>query len=173
MQTISVSTSAVVMRLLIDANKVLDADRAAAKSFITQATALLREQHNPVQPAERVGKTVSRGGLAQWQILKVNAYVAEHLDSGIRAATLAGLSRLSASYFPVAFKQSFGEPLHAHLRRRRVERAKELMLTTDLPLGQIALDCGFCDQGHFCRVFRRLTGVAPNQWRNQRPARAA
>jgi AraC family transcriptional regulator len=96
--------------------------------------------------------------------------VEENLDAQIRVGTLATISRLSRSYFSVAFKRSLGETLHAYLTRRRVARAQELMLMTDQVLSQIALDCGFCDQPHLSRVFRRLIGVAPNKWRRQRLA---
>jgi transcriptional regulator GlxA family with amidase domain len=100
----------------------------------------------------------------------LKVYVEENLDAQIRISTLANISRLSRSYFSMAFKRSLGETLHTYLTRRRVARAQELMLVTDQVLSQIALDCGFCDQAHLSRVFRRLIGVAPNKWRRQRLA---
>jgi AraC family transcriptional regulator len=52
--------------------------------------------------------------------------------------------------------------------RRRVEFAKVLMLATKTSLGRIAADCGFADQPHFNRHFRRLVGENPNAWRRAR-----
>jgi AraC-like DNA-binding protein len=54
---------------------------------------------------------------------------------------------------------------HTYVSRRRVERAKEMMVTTDQPLTAIASRCGFADQSHFGRVFRRLVGPSPGDWR--------
>ena len=158
------------MRLLTDADKALDTDWVAAKSCIGRASALLREERNLNELALRRRPDSSRSGLAPWQLSKVKAYVEENLDTPIRNLTLARISRLSPSYFSVAFKRSVGEPLQTYLSRRRVERAQELMLTSAHALSQISLDCGFCDQAHLSHVFRRMTGFAPNQWRRERLA---
>jgi AraC-like DNA-binding protein len=91
--------------------------------------------------------------------------------------TLAKLVSLSPSYFCRAFKESFGETPHAFVIRRRVERARTLMLTTSESLSQIALACGLVDQAHLCRCFRQVTGMTPGAWRRafagERVARAA
>jgi AraC family transcriptional regulator len=164
------SVTTAVIKLLADADKVFDADRAAARSCIAQATALLRAEGDQAEQTIRNSHASGRSGLAPWQINRVKIYVEENLDAQIRVGTLATISRLSRSYFSIAFKRSLGETLHAYLTRRRVARAQELMLMTDQVLSQIALDCGFCDQAHLSRVFRRLIGVAPNKWRRQRLA---
>ena len=49
--------------------------------------------------------------------------------------------------------------------RRRLERAQQMMLTTNASLGQIAGECGFADQAHFNKLFRRLVGESPHAWR--------
>jgi AraC-like DNA-binding protein len=49
-----------------------------------------------------------------------------------------------------------------------VEHAQRLMLATDAPLSQIALDCGLADQAHFSRLFRRFVGESPRSWRRAR-----
>ncbi|MCC7407151.1 MAG: substrate-binding domain-containing protein [Phycisphaeraceae bacterium] len=51
------------------------------------------------------------------------------------------------------------------IRRTRVARAKQLLISTDLPLATVAYDCGFVDASHFGREFRRLTGMTPGQYR--------
>lgn len=162
------SVATAMMKLLTDADKTLDSDRQAAKFCIVEASALWRVERDRIAPAPVEPRARSRSGLAPWQINKVKDHIEANLESSIRVETLAGISRLSRSYFSVAFKRSVGETLPAYLSRRRVERAKVLMLATDLGLCQIALDCGFCDQAHLSRMFRRLIGVAPNRWRRQR-----
>jgi len=57
-----------------------------------------------------------------------------------------------------------------YIMRRRVERAQGLMLTTNIPLAQIAVSCGIADQAHFNRLFRRFVGETPGTWRRARVA---
>jgi AraC-like DNA-binding protein len=53
----------------------------------------------------------------------------------------------------------------AYVAIRRVERAKALMSSTREHLSEIALVCGFADQPHFSRSFRRIVGISPGRWR--------
>jgi AraC family transcriptional regulator len=109
-----------------------------------------------------------RGGLASWQIRRVTAHVEADLAAKVRIRDLAGLIKMSSSHFSRAFKQSFADTPHRYVMRRRVERAKALMLGTNASLGRIAADCGFADQPHFNRHFRGLVGEKPNAWRRAR-----
>jgi AraC family transcriptional regulator len=89
-----------------------------------------------------------------------------NLDSRIGNEELAAVTRLRSSHFCRAL--SFGESPQRYVTRRRVERAQGLMLTTDAPLGQIAVYCGLADQSHFSRLFHRLIGESPGAWRRTR-----
>ncbi|MBV9076534.1 MAG: helix-turn-helix domain-containing protein [Methylobacteriaceae bacterium] len=109
----------------------------------------------------------SRGGLAPWQLRRATQYLTENLRRNIPLAELSGLVGLSATHFCNAFKQSTGLPPHRWQMRKRVERAKELMTSSSRPLVQIALECGFADQGHLSTVFRKVVGVSPATWRRQ------
>jgi AraC family transcriptional regulator len=110
-------------------------------------------------------KEVRLGGLAPWRIRRLKAFVEAHLSQPIRVADLSGAVGLSATHFSRAFVRSFGEPPHAYLIRRRIDRARHLMLTSDISLSDLAAACGFSDQAHFCRLFRRHTGRTPAAWR--------
>jgi AraC-like DNA-binding protein len=109
-----------------------------------------------------------RGGLSPWQVRKVTSYVEAHLGRTIRNEDLAALVRLNPSHFGRAFRNSFGEPPHEYVIRRRVERAQGLMLSTGASLSDIALDCGLADQSHLTRLFRRIVGESPRAWRRAR-----
>ena len=122
--------------------------------------------------AESVATKPVCGGLAPWQVRRVATYMDVNLANSIRCKDLARVTRLSVSHFMRAFRESFGAPAHAYLMRRRMERAKGLMLMTDTALGQIALDCGLADQSHLTRLFRRLVGESPAAWRRARICRA-
>lgn len=127
-----------------------------------------RPEPHRSQPAPRM---VS-GGLARWQIERVLRHIEEGLDGPILLAELAAAVRLSAGYFSRAFKQSFGTPPHAYIMVCRIERAKTLLLATEVPLCEVALECGLADQAHLSRLFRRLTGETPFAWRRRRKAGA-
>ena len=103
-----------------------------------------------------------RGGLASWQIRRVTAHIEADLAAKVRIKDLARLIEVSSSHFSRAFKQSFANTPHRYVMRRRVERAKTLMLATKTAVGRIAADGGFADQPHFNRHFRRLVGENPN-----------
>jgi AraC family transcriptional regulator len=157
-----------VIELLGRAAETVDSDRAAAKDCITRASALLQREPSHTDP-ERGGatSTLARGGLTPWQVRQVNRHIDEALGSTIRTDDCAAAARLSTSHFRRAFKVTFGLTFLRYVNQRRIERAQELMVMTDHPLGQIARRCGFADQSHFTRVFRRLVGPSPAIWRHQ------
>jgi AraC family transcriptional regulator len=64
-----------------------------------------------------------------------------------------------------AFRRAYGAPVGEYLRRIRLDWASDRLLSTDEPLASIAARAGFADQSHFCRVFRRATGITPGRWR--------
>jgi AraC family transcriptional regulator len=63
------------------------------------------------------------------------------------------------------FRRSTGEPLAGYLRRIRVSAAATLLVTTDLPISQVAADAGFADQSHLTRWFGRYLGTTPAVYR--------
>ncbi|WP_340117872.1 AraC family transcriptional regulator [Pelagibius sp. 7325] len=164
--------AATVEGLLVSARGMLRADRDAARRYIEKAAALLDEvvavENAGKPPAAAANAALVRGGLAPWQMKRVRAHVEERLGDSIAIEELAEVCRLSVSHFSRAFKASFGEPPHGYIVTRRVEAAKRAMLTSDEPLSQIAAACGFADQSHFCRHFRRAEGKSPNLWRRER-----
>lgn len=104
-------------------------------------------------------------GLAPWQALRVRDYVETTLSGAITVGCLAGIAKLSTSHFARAFRASFGMTPAAYVVARRVERAKLMMLGTTESLCRISLDCGFTDQSHLSRAFRRQVGQSPSHWR--------
>lgn len=68
-----------------------------------------------------------------------------------------------AREFSRAFHCTMGE----HVRQVRIEKAKALLMQPSLPLHEISQLCGFYDQSHFCRSFRRIVGVSPLAFRRQ------
>ena len=158
----SPSTPAFVVSLIESAVTAFELDRAAARDYLFRARALLRVQVTP--PSVPTMNPV-RGRLATWQTKRIIAHIEQNLTAEIRARDLANLANLSVSHFFRAFKVSVGMPPHEYITRRRIDRACEMMRTTEDPLSQVALGCGMNDQSSFCRVFRRVLGQSPSRWR--------
>jgi transcriptional regulator GlxA family with amidase domain len=142
----------------------LDDERGTAEDSLRRATEILSE----IGTTEVTTQEPVRGGLCPWQIRKVSSYVEANLDRSIKNEELAAIVGLNTSHFGRAFRNSFGEPPHEYVIRRRVERAQGLMLTSNAPLSEIALDCGLADQSHLTRLFRRIVGESPRIWRRSR-----
>jgi AraC family transcriptional regulator len=158
----------VVSRLLDTALRTWNEDNVQAKSQVKVAAAML---HGYIDDSPGNGKHAATPsaspGLAPWQARKVRKFIDDSLDSTIRLRDCASKARLSAAHFSHVFKSTFGTTVHHYIRRRRIERAQQLMLISKQPLSQIALACGFATQAHFCTVFRKVVGLSPNAWRHR------
>ena len=106
-----------------------------------------------------------QGGLAPWQESRAKEFIAANLSQPISLQDIADECGLSLAHFSRAFKTSVGMTPHDWLQTGRIRRAKDLLLSAKLDLADIALECGFADQGHFTRIFSRLNGAAPGAWR--------
>jgi transcriptional regulator GlxA family with amidase domain len=106
-----------------------------------------------------------KGGLPPRALRRVRDYIDVHLAERFSNATLAAIAEVSTSHFVRAFKQSEGLTPHRYVIRRRVEHAKELLASTNLPLAEIAMTVGFADQSHCARCFREHVGVRPRDYR--------
>lgn len=92
----------------------------------------------------------------------------DRLHGDLSVAELARACNLSEGVFLRAFRDTTGKTPHQFLMQERVEKARDLLAYSALPLGEIALACGFADQSHFTRVFSRMLGVSPGAWRRSR-----
>ena len=155
-----------VTHLVRRAIMFLENDRQRACRCLTDALALLgpepqwRSTDDPVACGE-----FQQGGLARWQAGRVVSHIDTHLESRLDVCALAKLVSFSKSHFSRAFSQSLGCPPMTYVKLRRVERAKSLMTSTRRQLTDIAQICGFADQSHLNRTFRRIIGVSPGRWR--------
>jgi transcriptional regulator of acetoin/glycerol metabolism/AraC-like DNA-binding protein len=107
----------------------------------------------------------AHGGLSPGAMRRVREYVEVHLGESIDLSMLAGVAGLSVHHFARQFKQSAGVTPHAYLTQRRVERAQEMLVQTNLSLAEIAFAVGFFDQGHLARHFRYMLGTTPREFR--------
>ncbi len=161
-------------RLMAALGDVLDGDPETSK-VLGNRLREIRERFRAVSCAIEVRSAeshlptgVTRSGLAPKHIRCVSAFIDAHLHTKIKVEELSRLTGQSTSHFSRTFRQSFGDPPHKYVVRRRVERGQVLMLSTDYSLARIADECGFADQSHLTRVFRAIVGENPYAWRRAR-----
>jgi transcriptional regulator GlxA family with amidase domain len=150
----------------------LEGNGGGVKFRIARAVALLRDGPAAagaiLQSPGHNSQLIQGGTLPTWRVRRVMEHIDANLAATIHIKDVARVVRLSPSHFSRSFSRHFGVPFKLYLMCRRVEIAQGLMLTTQLPLCQIALNCGMTDQSHLTRVFRRLLGQPPNAWRRSR-----
>ena len=159
------STSAGIAHLVKRAMRFLETNREAARGCLQDAWTLLGQA-----PEESVADaprqyTCRPGCLARWQAERVLDFVEANLGLKVATEEMANVVALSKSHFSRAFKHTLGYTPMAYVAVRRVERAKLMMTSTRERLTDIALACGFADQSHLNRYFRRVVGTSPGQWR--------
>jgi AraC family transcriptional regulator len=107
----------------------------------------------------RAGRPL-RGGLGRAASRRVTAFLHDHLDQTIRLADLAALAGLSEFHFQRMFRVSHGLSPHRYLEALRTARAEALIAAGE-PLAQVAIACGYANQSHLTRAFRKATGLTP------------
>jgi AraC-like DNA-binding protein len=94
-------------------------------------------------------------------------HLERHYTATVSMEQMADLAGLSSTHFNREFKRLFGMSPTRFLHSLRIEKARQLLVSTRRTLAQIALDTGYHDQSHFTRHFRRLTGLTPRAFRAQ------
>jgi AraC family transcriptional regulator len=127
--------------------------------------------------AESVGQTVvmrlaglqpSRAkvsALSKWRLKRVQEFVEAHIDEALHLPDLAAAAGLSRMHFAAQFRAATGYRPHEYLLHQRIEHAKAMLSSLEMPLVEVALSVGFRAQAHFSTVFKRLTGETPGRWR--------
>ena len=151
-------------QLLETATRELERDREAAKASLITASNILQSE---IERCSGAGGFRS-GGLAGWQIARVRAFIDKNLHRTIHVRDLSRVARRSPAHFSRKFKLAIGESPHAYVVRRRLEKACQLMITSSASLSEIALNVGFSDQAHLCRLFKQAFGQSPAGWRRAR-----
>lgn len=106
--------------------------------------------------------------LSSRRLNQVLDYINAHLDGDIRLTTLATLLGMSPYYFCHLFKRLMGISPHQYIIQQRVERAKLLLKQPDRSIADIALECGFGNQSHLTKQFKKQFGITPKKYRDER-----
>jgi AraC-like DNA-binding protein len=114
------------------------------------------------------GMIFSFHGVCHFSALrKAERFIWDNYTRKISLREIAEASGLSASYFSTIFREEMGENLSNYLNRLRVEKASSMLISTNLPISDIASACGFEDQSWFSKIFKNKTGFTPGKYREQ------
>ncbi len=109
----------------------------------------------------RVAQGAPISPLGAGRLRAVTSYIDDRLDERLTLEDLARQAKLGRSQFASSFRLATGLSPRQYVIRRRVERARDLLLTTAEPISEIALRCGFAHQSHLARAMRKLIGLTP------------
>lgn len=112
--------------------------------------------------AERSGRANGREPIA-----RVQNHLREHLSAPISLPALAELAGFSASHFSARFRAHTGFSVTEYVKRLRMARARQLLITSDLSVAEIAAMVGYPDPFYFSRQFHAVTGLSPRLFRAQ------
>ena len=92
-------------------------------------------------------------------------FIREHSDQKFSLSGIAGALFVNGSYLARIFKRETGHTLLWYHNAIRCEKAKHLLDETDLSVSEIGTSVGYVSSAHFSHLFKKMTGVAPSDWR--------
>lgn len=131
-------------------------------------TIMGRLVHHAEERAKSGTKTTGTKPLDPARLKRVVEYVDAHLGDVINMPDLAQVACLSQHHFARVFRAATNMSPHAYVTQKRIEYAQKLLISTDTPLVQVALICGFGTQAHFSTVFKKHIGMPPKRFRSER-----
>lgn len=100
-------------------------------------------------------------------IAKAKYYISEHLTEDLTVSNIAVSLYITPNYFSRLFKRVTKEGCNEYIVRKRIEKAKSLLDTTSLKIGEIALMVGYRDTNYFSLAFKKHTGKSPTKYREE------
>jgi len=120
-----------------------------AKHLSVMANQILVEKNNEEPP----------------MITRAKRFIGEHQAETLSLDQMAKALNVSTFYFCKMFKKATGLTFTDYLARTRIERAKNLLLNPNVRVSEVAYDCGFISLTHFNRIFKRIVGQSPTEYR--------
>ena len=103
--------------------------------------------------------------MGQSIVARAKAYVRDHLDSDLTVSSIAAELYITPNYLSKLFGRENRESCNEYITRKRMEKARNLLRDTSLPVGEIASAVGYRDQNYFSLTFRKFSGMSPLQFR--------
>lgn len=105
------------------------------------------------------------GGLSGYKLRRISEFINENLGGTLTLGEIAEVAGLSQFHFLRVFQQTTGLTPQQYVMQKRIEKAKQLLAVSDLPLVEISMQTGFKNQSHFTTLFRKFTKHTPGRWR--------
>lgn len=137
----------------------------SAKSLIKIGDILIQYFDTKILNSELISPKMSQTPVVCDISETVKLYIQSNYKYRLSLREIAKALHSNPSYVSRCFSEREGITVTEYIRYVRVERAKMLLLTTDAPIGNIALNIGFEDVNYFSRVFRKTQGCSPLQYR--------
>lgn len=106
-------------------------------------------------------------GLAPHKLTTVLEYIQARLSQELSLDAMAAQIGVSRCHFATQFKQAMGLAPHQYVSQQRIEKAKRALRSPQRSIAEVALDCGFSNQSHLTKVFKKQTGTTPKAYRER------
>ena len=125
--------------------------------------------HTKIQNNELLSPGTVASTPAQSLAVSMYHYIRAHYRSNISPSRIAQEFGVNASYASRCFHNHYQRTLTDEINRVRIGQAQSLLRTTSVPVGSIAMNVGYTDSSYFSRIFRKLTGQTPLEYRGSNP----
>jgi AraC-like DNA-binding protein/quercetin dioxygenase-like cupin family protein len=98
-------------------------------------------------------------------IKSVMEYITDNYASRITLSDLARHCHMSSGHFSRVFSSIMHKSPYQYLMDTRIEKSSHLLSTSTLPVGEIAVSCGFCDFSYYSKIFKEAMGYTPSEYR--------
>ena len=122
-------------------------------------TLLMEESRSPASPA-----LISSG---KRNLIEVRNHLDAHYTEKISLDELSETFYINKFYLTRLFKEQFGVSINTYLLGQRITHAKKLLRFSDYPIEKIALECGMNDANYFSRMFKKVEGISPGEYRKK------
>ena len=133
-----------------------------ARFYITRALRLINENNKTTQIIKKHDEITYK------RIKQVLHYIDDNLSEEITIDELSKLIAVSESVLLKSFKQTVGTSPINYVQKKRIDKARYLIITTDKKISDIASECGFNDMSYFAKQFKKLVGVNPKEYKKER-----
>jgi AraC family transcriptional regulator len=135
--------------------------RLFAQSMTHSLALQLLRRHSSIGASDRL----ERLDIPPHRLRAALEYIEAHLCEDVSLEAIAASANLSTFRFARGFRKATGQPPHQYVIGRRLERAKDLLRTTDQGIAEVARRVGFATQSHFTSVFSKRCGLPPKRYR--------